>query len=217
MKNIFVEYPKQPIAFVETIMQVVAEQRGIEKESIRLKSRKKEIVEARQLCMAFTKVFTSASLAIIGLELGGKDHATVLHACKTVKNLRETDKGFNGEYESLYSRIGHKLIDYHDNSLVCSQCGHTNILVRGWVALNNNKTIIRDDPEKAHTYCRKCEESVSVILRSDYFKQNNINIAEDIEKQEMENRKKAVKEALEFQQKEYKKQLLKLEKEFGIS
>ena len=58
------------------------------------KSKKREIVQARQLAMYFAKKFTKCSLAMIGQQCGGKDHATVIHALKTVANLLETDKQF---------------------------------------------------------------------------------------------------------------------------
>jgi chromosomal replication initiator protein len=58
------------------------------------KTRKREIVQARQIAMFFAKSLTKNSLATIGSQIGGKDHATVLHACKTVNNLIETDKRF---------------------------------------------------------------------------------------------------------------------------
>jgi len=48
-------------------------------------------VQARQVAMYFSKNLTKSSLATIGSQIGGKDHATVLHACKTVNNLVETD------------------------------------------------------------------------------------------------------------------------------
>ena len=60
------------------------------------KTRKREIVQCRQLAMYFSKQMTKNSLAMIGKYCGNKDHATVLHACKTVNNLADTDKRFKG-------------------------------------------------------------------------------------------------------------------------
>lgn len=54
------------------------------------KTRKREIVIARQLSMKFAKIYTKSSLASIGAHIGGKDHATVLHACNTIDNLLDT-------------------------------------------------------------------------------------------------------------------------------
>jgi len=56
------------------------------------KNRKREYVQTRQIAMFLSKSLTKESLANIGRNIGDKDHATVLHACKTVKNLIDTDK-----------------------------------------------------------------------------------------------------------------------------
>lgn len=56
------------------------------------KTRKREYVQTRQIAMFLSKNLTKESLANIGRNIGDKDHATVLHACKTVKNLIDTDK-----------------------------------------------------------------------------------------------------------------------------
>jgi chromosomal replication initiator protein len=48
---------------------------------------------------------TKSSLATIGMHCGGKDHATVLHACRTVNNLMDTDKRFKAYIEELDKKI----------------------------------------------------------------------------------------------------------------
>ena len=58
------------------------------------KTRKREIVQARQISMYFAKRLTKFSLAKIALETGKKDHATCLHGIKTVNNLMDSDKHF---------------------------------------------------------------------------------------------------------------------------
>lgn len=58
------------------------------------KTRKREIVQARQIAMYFSRNMTKNSLASIGAQLGGKDHATVLHAYTTVCDLMDTDSSF---------------------------------------------------------------------------------------------------------------------------
>jgi len=55
--------------------------------------------------MYFSKTITKSSLASIGSQIGGKDHATVLHACKTVNNLMDTDKRFKGQIESIEKKL----------------------------------------------------------------------------------------------------------------
>ncbi len=58
------------------------------------KTRKREIVQARQIAMYLSRNLTKTSLASIGSQLGGKDHATVHHACNTVCDLMDTDRNF---------------------------------------------------------------------------------------------------------------------------
>lgn len=65
----------------------------------------KEVVQTRQITMYFAKSFTKSSLANIGMQCGGKDHATVLHACKTVNNLIDTDKRFKAYIVELEKKI----------------------------------------------------------------------------------------------------------------
>ncbi|MDR0969786.1 MAG: chromosomal replication initiator protein DnaA [Lentimicrobiaceae bacterium] len=79
---------------IDYIQKIVCDYFGMSVDLIGRKTRKREIVQARQLAMFFSKKHTKLSLATIGLQCGNKDHATVLHACKTVTNLMETDKTF---------------------------------------------------------------------------------------------------------------------------
>jgi chromosomal replication initiation ATPase DnaA len=69
------------------------------------KTRKRHVVQARQLAMFFAKKFTKASLANIGSQIGDRDHATVLHACKTVDNLVATDKQFKKYMEDIHKKL----------------------------------------------------------------------------------------------------------------
>ena len=55
--------------------------------------------------MFFSKSLTKSSLATIGAQIGGKDHATVLHACKTVNNLIDTDKHFRSQIEDIEKKL----------------------------------------------------------------------------------------------------------------
>ncbi len=86
---------------IEYIQKVVGDYFDIPVDKINSKTRKREIVQARQLAMYFSKTYTKNSLAAIGSKLGNKDHATVLHACKTVKNLYDTDRSFKKHFDEL--------------------------------------------------------------------------------------------------------------------
>ncbi|MEI6899755.1 MAG: chromosomal replication initiator protein DnaA [Bacteroidota bacterium] len=90
---------------IDFIQKVICDYFNINIEMINSKTRKREIVQARQLSMYFSKKHTKASLASIGLHCGNKDHATVLHACRTVNNLVETDKQFRSFVEELDKKI----------------------------------------------------------------------------------------------------------------
>jgi chromosomal replication initiator protein len=90
---------------IDYIQKIVCDYFGLPLESISSKTRKREIVQARQLAMYFSKKLTKASLATIGQHCGNKDHATVLHACRTVNNLMDTDKQFRNYVEELDKKI----------------------------------------------------------------------------------------------------------------
>jgi len=94
---------------VEYVQKVVCDYFNLQVEKLHSKTRKREIVQARQLAMYFSKQFTKASLAVIGNQCGNKDHATVLHACKTVKNLADTDKSYKKCFEELEGMIKSKI------------------------------------------------------------------------------------------------------------
>ena len=90
---------------IDYIQRVVCDYFKIPIDQIQSKTRKRDVVQARQLAMFFAKKYTKASLSSIGSQIGNRDHATVLHACKTVKNLSETDKVFRGYVEDLSRKI----------------------------------------------------------------------------------------------------------------
>ncbi len=79
---------------IDYIQKVVSDYFQMDVKTLQSKTRKRHIVQARQLAMFFSKKLTKASLASIGAQIGQRDHATVLHACKTVNNLASTDKKF---------------------------------------------------------------------------------------------------------------------------
>ena len=90
---------------IDFIQKIVCDYFGIPVDRISSKTRKREVVQARQLAMYFSKKLTKSSLASIGLQCGNKDHATVLHACRTVNNLIETDKKYKSNVDELEKKI----------------------------------------------------------------------------------------------------------------
>jgi len=90
---------------VDYIQKIVCDYFNISPDQLHSKTRKREIVQARQIAMFFSKSLTKSSLASIGSQIGGKDHATVLHACKTVNNLMDTDKRFKQTIENIEKKL----------------------------------------------------------------------------------------------------------------
>ncbi|MBS3806895.1 MAG: chromosomal replication initiator protein DnaA [Bacteroidales bacterium] len=90
---------------VDYIQKIVCDYFEISPDQLHSKTRKREIVQARQIAMYFSKSLTKASLASIGSQIGGKDHATVLHACKTVNNLIDTDKRFKQTVDNIEKKL----------------------------------------------------------------------------------------------------------------
>ena len=80
---------------IDKVQRAVCEYFNITRDALLSKSRKRQIVQARQIAMYMSRnLINNCSLATIGAEIGGKDHATVLHACTTVSDLMTIDKNF---------------------------------------------------------------------------------------------------------------------------
>lgn len=86
---------------VQKIEDTVSEFYSIKKDLIQSASRKREIVQARQVTMYFIKKHTELSLSQIGLQVGNRSHATVLHACNMVRNYYDVDKSFRSDIEKI--------------------------------------------------------------------------------------------------------------------
>lgn len=96
----FSNYEKKTIT-IEEIVKTVSDYYGVEVSAINTRSRKREVVLVRQVSMFLAKKHLDMSTSKIGSYIGSRDHATVLHACKTVTNLAETDKQFRCELNEI--------------------------------------------------------------------------------------------------------------------
>jgi chromosomal replication initiator protein len=90
---------------VEQIQQIVCEYFSIPEDLVRARTRKREVVQARQVAMYFSKQFTKHSLKTIGLHFGGRDHSTVIHANQSVENQIDTDHKFRGIIEEIRRKL----------------------------------------------------------------------------------------------------------------
>lgn len=94
---------------VEAIQRIVGEHFAIDVSQLKAKTRKRQIVQARQIAMYFSKEMTRHSLKSIGLHFGGRDHSTVIHAITTVNDLMTTDKSFKQSVNEIRKRISMEL------------------------------------------------------------------------------------------------------------
>ncbi len=90
---------------IEEIQRVVCAHMGIPEDLIRAKTRRQEIVNARQVAMYLSKELTNSSLKTIGLHFGGRDHSTVIHAYQTVEDSMKVDAKQRALVEQLKSKL----------------------------------------------------------------------------------------------------------------
>ncbi len=90
---------------IESITKTVCEYFNITENKIRDKTRKKEVVHARQLSMFLSKEMTISSLKTIGLHFGGRDHSTVVHACAAIENKKNQNSSFCNLINELKNKI----------------------------------------------------------------------------------------------------------------
>ncbi|MDR0794086.1 MAG: chromosomal replication initiator protein DnaA [Chitinophagaceae bacterium] len=90
---------------IEAIQKMVCEYFDVPYNRVLQKTRKREIVQARQITMYLSKAFTKNSLKTIGEHFGGRDHTTVIHSCQTVKDLMDTDSLFRENVMELTQKV----------------------------------------------------------------------------------------------------------------
>ncbi|MFA6457112.1 MAG: chromosomal replication initiator protein DnaA [Bacteroidota bacterium] len=90
---------------VEEIQRIVSEFYDIPNDLLRAKTRKQEVVIARQVAMYLAKDLTNCSLKTIGLNFGGRDHSTVIHACQTVEEQIKIDQKFRASIDQVKKKI----------------------------------------------------------------------------------------------------------------
>lgn len=90
---------------IDYIQQVVCKYYNMSIEQLHANTRKRESVQPRQVAMYFSKNLTKSSLSTIGKAIGDKDHATVLHAFKTVNNLIDTDRLICRQIEEIEKKL----------------------------------------------------------------------------------------------------------------
>ena len=90
---------------IENIQKTVAEYFKIRVADLLSKRRSRSITRPRQIAMSLAKELTNHSLPEIGDAFGGRDHTTVLHARKRIKELREVDSRVGEDYMNLFRTL----------------------------------------------------------------------------------------------------------------
>ncbi len=90
---------------IEDIQQMVCKFFNLPYDTLLEKTRKREIVQARQITMYLAKKFTRNSLKSIGDHFMGKDHTTVIHSCQTVENMLDTDQSYREKFLELQQKV----------------------------------------------------------------------------------------------------------------
>ncbi|MFK7730771.1 MAG: chromosomal replication initiator protein DnaA [Pseudomonadales bacterium] len=99
LKDLFALQDRQ--VSLDNIQRTVAEYYKIKLADMMSKRRNRSVARPRQLAMALSKELTNHSLPEIGNAFGGKDHTTVLHACRKIAELRESDNDVSEDYKNL--------------------------------------------------------------------------------------------------------------------
>ena len=103
LKNIVKEIDSE--VGIDYIQKTVSDYFHINLDDLKAKTRKKEIVIARQVAMYFSKDYTNHSLKSIGYHFGGRDHSTVIHALQSVNDMIDTDSKFRYSVDELKKKL----------------------------------------------------------------------------------------------------------------
>lgn len=90
---------------IDNIQKMVADYYDLSLSDLLSKSRARSIARPRQMAMALAKEFTQMSLPDIGRAFGGRDHTTVMHACKKINELKQEDANTQGDWKNLVRRL----------------------------------------------------------------------------------------------------------------
>jgi chromosomal replication initiator protein len=90
---------------IDYIQKTVSDYFRVSQDDLKAKTRKKEIVIARQVAMFFSKDYTNHSLKSIGYHFGGRDHSTVIHAVQSVNDMIDTDSKFRYSIDELKKKL----------------------------------------------------------------------------------------------------------------
>lgn len=97
--------PNKSILSIDQIVDHTATVFGISADQLRAKTRKKDVVKARQVAMYLSKQLTQHSLVTIGLHFGGRDHSTVIHAVESVTKMIAQDAALRQRLDAMQKHL----------------------------------------------------------------------------------------------------------------
>ena len=103
MKDILIAQNRQ--ISIDNIQKTVADYYHIKMADLLSKKRTRNLTRPRQTAMSLARELTTMSLPEIGTAFGGKDHSTVIHACKMIVNLRASDTTIDADYKILLQTL----------------------------------------------------------------------------------------------------------------
>ena len=98
--KVYVKLTQREIS-IDHIVKIVCQYYDIELDTFNSAKRTRDVAQARQVAMYLSKQHTKAPLTVIGSSIGGRNHATVLHSCKAVADMLDTDKQFKSQIEEI--------------------------------------------------------------------------------------------------------------------
>jgi chromosomal replication initiator protein len=98
--KVYVKLTQREIT-IDSIVKIVCDYYGIELDTFNSAKRTRDVAQARQVAMYLAKQHTKSPLTVIGSSIGGRNHATVLHSCKAVADMMDTDKQFKAQIEEI--------------------------------------------------------------------------------------------------------------------
>jgi len=103
LKDILVAQSRQ--ISIENIQKTVSDFYRLKTSELLSKKRSRNIARPRQMAMSLSRELTSMSLPEIGISFGGRDHSTVIHACKTIEELKRNDSNIGNDYKILIQTL----------------------------------------------------------------------------------------------------------------
>ncbi len=98
--KVYVKLTQREIT-IDSIVKIVCDYYNIDIDTFNSAKRTRDVAQARQVAMYLSKQHTKAPLTVIGSSIGGRNHATVLHSCKAVADMMDTDKQFKSQIEEI--------------------------------------------------------------------------------------------------------------------